>query len=581
MGNRDEIESIGERIAEHAAHLDAATHRLLTDLRAFDQAGGWSHQGFKCFGGWLAWRVGWDPITAREHVRVASKLGGLPLIDDALRRGELSYSKVRAMTRVATPANQEMLLDQARYSTGAQLERICKKYAALQRHDQDTRPADDEQRRYVKRSDTADGMVKIEAVLHPEEAALVWAALERIASERCRERSASAESTTRSASAESLVLNASAESSKPDASADSSTPSGATFELAASAESPTLSSADSLKLNASAESPTLSCADSLKLDASAESPTLSSAESLKLDASADSSTPSRATFELGTSAESPTLSSADSSKLDASAESSDSKPDASAESLKARDAAGSRRVASGVRPFDRAEALVTLAQDVLRGARTDRAPTDLVVTVTADTLVGNPDAIDVGVISDGTCVSAISARRLACDCGVIDVVEDERGTPLSIGRKRRTIPGAMKRALLRRDRTCRFPGCTTRVFLEGHHLDHWADGGETALYNLASLCGHHHRYVHEYGFKIVTASSRLGESGGSELLFVDPRGRAVRDVPERPIVLDSGWAAIREGNAQLAITAETHAHGWDGSRVDYYACVDALIAVES
>src|SRR5215475_14107487 len=103
-----ELEQLGERIAEQAAHLDAAMHQLLTDLREFDQRGGWHRQGAASCAHWLAWRVGWDLVTAREHVRVARKLPDVPAIDDALRRGQVSYAKVRAMVRVASPANESL-----------------------------------------------------------------------------------------------------------------------------------------------------------------------------------------------------------------------------------------------------------------------------------------------------------------------------------------------------------------------------------------------------------------------------------------------------------------------------------------
>src|ERR1700754_3298414 len=101
-----EVELLGERIAEQAAHLDAATHRLLADLREFDARGGWHTQGAMSCAHWLASRVGWDLVTARQRVLVARKLGEFPATDDALRRGELSYSKARAILRVATPANE-------------------------------------------------------------------------------------------------------------------------------------------------------------------------------------------------------------------------------------------------------------------------------------------------------------------------------------------------------------------------------------------------------------------------------------------------------------------------------------------
>ncbi len=126
-------EALGDRIAEQAFHLDAALHRLLTDLRAFDASNHWAEAGARSCASWLSWRVGWDPGTAREHLRVARALGELPLIDGALREGRLSYSKVRAITRVATPAIEAALLDDAHYTTAAQLEVICRALRSVQR----------------------------------------------------------------------------------------------------------------------------------------------------------------------------------------------------------------------------------------------------------------------------------------------------------------------------------------------------------------------------------------------------------------------------------------------------------------
>jgi hypothetical protein len=187
-----ELDQLGERIAEQAAHFDAAMHRLLTDLREFDERGGWHVQGAMSCAHWLAWRVGWDLITARDRVRVARKLAEFPAFDDALRRGEISYSKVRAMVRIATPANEPLLLEYARLMTAAHLEKLCRKYALVQRHGQDPRPSDDAQRRHLHRRDTEDGMVKIEAVLHPEEAELVWTMLNHAAAQLAHQPGAAA-----------------------------------------------------------------------------------------------------------------------------------------------------------------------------------------------------------------------------------------------------------------------------------------------------------------------------------------------------------------------------------------------------
>src|SRR3972149_10797182 len=125
---RPDTEAIGERIAEIAAHMDAAPHELLREIRHFDEAAGGGVAGARSCAHWLSWRVGMTLGPAREHVRVAKALGALPRIDDALRRGALSFAKVRAMTRVATAANEEGLLDMALRSTAAQLERLCRVY---------------------------------------------------------------------------------------------------------------------------------------------------------------------------------------------------------------------------------------------------------------------------------------------------------------------------------------------------------------------------------------------------------------------------------------------------------------------
>ena len=77
------LDHLGERIAEQAAHLDAAMHRLLADLREFDRGGGWQRQGFRSCAQWMAWRLGWALGTSREHVRVANRLDTLPLTEEA------------------------------------------------------------------------------------------------------------------------------------------------------------------------------------------------------------------------------------------------------------------------------------------------------------------------------------------------------------------------------------------------------------------------------------------------------------------------------------------------------------------
>lgn len=173
--NRQRVDELADEIATAAANIDAATHTLLATIREFDALKGWAAQGATSCAAWLSWRIGVGLGTAREQVRVAHRLSELPRIDEALRRGELSYTKVRAMTRVATPSNEELLMHQARGSTGAQLERIC---AAFARLPDGARPTDPE-RRYVRKRTHRDGTMTLEMRLLPDEVDELWVALQQ------------------------------------------------------------------------------------------------------------------------------------------------------------------------------------------------------------------------------------------------------------------------------------------------------------------------------------------------------------------------------------------------------------------
>src|SRR5687768_2496175 len=127
-----QLERLGNEIAELAAHLDAATARLLDLIRDFDARGGWGN-GFSSCAAWLTWRIGFAPGAAREHVRVARALGTLPRLTQALARGELSYSKVRALTRVATSETEERLLAFGRAGTAQHVERIVRAWRYVDR----------------------------------------------------------------------------------------------------------------------------------------------------------------------------------------------------------------------------------------------------------------------------------------------------------------------------------------------------------------------------------------------------------------------------------------------------------------
>src|SRR6059036_3583174 len=170
------LDRLGDVIAELSAHLDAATARLLDLIREFDAREGWN-TGFRSCAAWLNWRVGLDIGAARERVRVARALGSLPLLAEAMARGELSYAKVRALTRVATPETEERLLAVGRAGTADHVERIVRGWRQMDRKAEVAETA----RRHASRAlhvyQDEDGMMIVRGRLAPEVGAVLLQAL--------------------------------------------------------------------------------------------------------------------------------------------------------------------------------------------------------------------------------------------------------------------------------------------------------------------------------------------------------------------------------------------------------------------
>ena len=163
-------------------------------------------------------------------------------------------------------------------------------------------------------------------------------------------------------------------------------------------------------------------------------------------------------------------------------------------------------------------------------------------------------------LEDGPALALDTARRLSCDATIVGLVEGADGEPLNIGRKARSIPPAIARALRARDGGCRFPGCDRTRFCEGHHIKHWANGGETKLGNLITLCGFHHGLVHEGGY-----------------------GTTVR----RAVRFHAAQRAARRGERfpmfparRTKITAETGRCQWRGETMDYSQAIEAMQVLE-
>jgi len=382
-------EAIESEIAMLSAQIDAAEHRLLTLVRELDARQRHRDHGLASMAGWLTWRVGLGPVAAREKVRVARALGELPQIDAAFARAEVSYSKVRAMTRIATPENEGRLLHMAKNASAAQLETICRGV------EQVTGKSPDGQARWVKVVPCKDGMVRLEARLHPDEAASILKAVDAAV---------------------------------------------ATHEEAPTPE------------HASAEAPS-----------------------------------------------------------------------------------------SDVRREARPDGLVRVADAYLAGDRSAGRPAaerhQVIACVREDHLT--PSGLSVEVEGAGQAGSE-TLRRLACDTSVTRVTVDAEGTPLDLGRKARVVSPALRRALLARDRGCRFPGCGNHRWVDAHHIEHWVDGGATHRDNLVLLCAAHHRLVHEGGFRVSGDANalRFERPDGSLIVatpaLVQPSTPLPRATPPRP-----------------------------------------------
>jgi len=330
------IDELDRDIFTLAARINSSTYQLLVLVRQFDERAGWLKWGLASCAEWLHWRCDLSMSAAREKVRVAHALKTLPLIATAFADGELSYSKVRALTRVARVDNEDALLLFALQTTASRVEERCR--------------------------DLERGMMTITVEIPIETGELLEKALDR-----ARESTAS------------------------------------------------------------------------------------------------------------------------------------QTPELVNESWSAQ----------------QADALVTMASAYLSGNGESAACTsdNYQVTVHVDrTALANNDG--------RSSLPIESVKRLCCDGDAVVIVENEDGAPLSVGRKTRTVPIAIKRALRARDKGCVFPGCHHTRFVDAHHIQHWSAGGETSLDNLLLLCSRHHRLVHEDGFNIERDYQ-------NHWFFKRPDGRAV------------------------------------------------------
>ena len=362
------IDDLDAAICRLASRVHALSYELLVLVREFDDRMGWAKWSFPSCAEWLAWRCGISLSAAREKVRTAHALRDLPGISLAFREGRLSYTKVRALTRVTAVHDEDSLLRYALDATAPQVEERCKQIRNVQ-----TDSVQDGRRVWDARSlsawrNTARGTLNLRMEVPLEVGELVMCAIER-----ALEREEVADGVTEA--------------------------------------SPTSFQAQ--------QADALVAIVRTYLDGGEAKP------------GADS----------GTTA-------------------------------------------------DRYQVVVHVDEAALHGG------------------IGRADA------------PLETIKRIACDSSVIVVTEDERGTPLNVGRKHRTVSTPLRRALWSRDRHCTFPGCQRTRFVAAHHVRHWFEGGETSVDNLVLLCSHHHTLLHEGGYHI-----RRDYRG--EYYFVRADGRAI------------------------------------------------------
>ncbi|MYB18100.1 MAG: DUF222 domain-containing protein [Holophagales bacterium] len=467
-------ERMGEEIATLAARIDAATYELLVLIRKFDEEEGWNC-GFLSCAQWLSWRIGLAPGAAREKVRVARALGELPLMSEAMKRGQLSYSKVRALTRIARPDTEKDLVELGRAGTAAYIERVVRSWRRI---DRSVEAADDELRdasSHVTTHIDENGMFVIRGRLAPEAGEVLMKAL-KAAGEKLYAEQQGDRPPAGKVRADALALIA--ESALKGGLDPGS--SGDRYQVVVHVSDEELRAREAV--------PEVGCASCV-----------------------------------------------------------------SAETAAAHVSAGTPPTRPQHQPAARAEA--------------EHVPAETPTSLQPRRGRSSPRGAWLG--DSHVPVSAETARRIACDAGKVRITH-RSGQILSVGRKTRTIPPPIRRALEFRDQGCRFPGCTSK-HCDAHHIVHWADGGETKLSNLMLLCRRHHRLLHEGGFSV-----RMSEEGAVQ--FFHRRGRPLEESPAPPPV---GLRAARElvehlENAGILITGKESMPTWDGRPLDLPYVMECL-----
>jgi hypothetical protein len=338
------IDQLDAAIVNLSARINASTYELLVLIREFDERRGYLKWGFPSCAEWLHWRCDLGLKAARERVRVSHCLKCLPQMASAFARGALSYSKVRALTRVANRQTESALLEFATRTTAARVDERCRQMRNVRRESIDQARANQERQTLRVFREPDRGTMTITVELPMEDGEVVCRALDKAVEHQ---------------------------------------------------------------------------------------------------------------------------------------------------------AGNGHEFADRSWQGQQADALVTVAKAFLGGGASGHHGSadhyQVMIHVDQCALTHGRGRSDLPVET---------VRRLSCDTSIVAIVDGADGEPLSVGRKHRTVSTAIKRALWARDGGCSFPGCTNKLFVDAHHVQHWSRGGETSLENTMLLCSAHHRLVHEGGYTI-------------------------------------------------------------------------------
>ncbi len=407
-------QSLCAEIVALCADIHRAEYRLLSLIEKLDAAKSWRHEAMPSCAHWLNAHCGLDLVTAREKVRIAHALPRLPLIRECFRSGELSYSKVRAITRVAGSDNEAELVQMARTNTAAH---VARNVAAM---------------RQAERLERIESGVRCVSAshVHVSHRRRRHAGVRRSAASRPGRVVAFRRSTARWSGSAAISKRHRRRSAAP---------------------------------------------------------------------------------------------------------------------------MHSRFLQNDFYPNHRKRMKASTPRIDFRSLCTLPRKRCSNTAISAD---------DPPQIEDGPVLASETLRRIACDSAIVRILESGDGEPLDIGRKTRVSSPALRRALKRRDRGCRFPNCTNTRFVDGHHIMHWADGGATRLDNLVLLCRHHHRLLHEGMYYVV--------KDGAQFIFCRSDGEEIPAGRDTPLA-----ALIERARSRLVIAPAMVTRSYRGVT----ACISAASSI--